>query len=317
MTTRVRWLSILTATAGSAACSSLVTRRLPSPFLLPDALLYVRMAQGRISLVGQPFASRPLAPLLARAFAAPTYGHVETGFLVVGWASMVCTLLAVFWLAFRSAAPRWIFLVLAAVPFWPQLLHALALPDPLYTALFCALLLCLDLNRPLLAACTLFPLMVSREATTLALICLLLAGWRRLRWAGCLLAVASAAAGSLLVAHLTAGAQGNTEHLPEIVYVFAKLPWNLLRSVGLVPWSNVYPFLCSPPARQFAIHLGPLRALGVCSTSSVQPSELLQALLTTFGLLPVALLGSLGALRPRPRRDSFASLPLVDRCCLL
>ena len=117
----------------------------------------------------QPFASRPLAPLLAQALAAAARAPVETGFVVLGWISLLFALLVVFGLVVRTAAPRWILLAMAAVPFWPQLLHGLALPDLPYTALLCVFLLFLEADRPSGAALLLFPLMVARESTMLTL----------------------------------------------------------------------------------------------------------------------------------------------------
>ena len=84
-----------------------------------------------------------------------------------------------------------------------------------------------------------------------------------------------------------------------------------MRTAGLNPWSNVYPFLCAPPERQWALHLGPLRSVGVCSFSSTAPGVAATALLTTFGLLPA--LGVLLWTRGRPA----APRNLLQRFCLL
>ncbi len=258
----------------------------------------------------QPFASRPLAPLLVRGLAAGAHVSLESGFLALAWGSLLVTLATIFLLATRTAAPRWILLAIAAVPFWPQLLHAAPLPDPPYAALLCGLLWCLAKERPTLAALTLFPLMVARESTMLVTLCLLLVAWRPLRASGCAVAVAATVAGSVLVKHLTAGAAGNVEHLPAFVYLMAKLPWNLLRTLGVDPWSNLYPYLCDPPVWQVGVHVGSLRAVGVCRTSTMAPSLALSALLTTFGVLPLVLLAI-------PRRGVLGGTGLLVRFCLL
>ena len=282
---RLRWALVLGLTLLTALASAF-QRGPDQPFAIPDAAFYLNIARDQMAKVPQPFASRPLAPLLARWIAAVGHRPVETGFVVLGWISLVFTLLVVFGLAARSAAPGWVLLAIAAVPFWPQLLHGLALPDLPYAALLCCLFLCLAAEKPLWGAALMFPLMVARESTSLTLVCLLLVGWRQLRWRGCVLAIGAGLAGSLLVRHLSAGTLGNPEHLPQTVYMVAKVPWNFLRSLGMNPWSNLYPYLCAPPARQFAVHLGPLRSVGVCSFYPTLPLAAGSALLTTFGLLP-------------------------------
>ncbi len=307
---RHRWALASGLTAITAAVAGLGQRGLGSPFGQPDASFYLAMARGHAGAVGQPFASRPLAPLLARTIAAAGHVAPETGFLVLGWASLLFVLWTVFTLATRTAAPRWFPLAMAAVPFWPQLLHGLALPDLPYAALLACLLWCLATERPTLAAFTMFPLMVARESTMLVLLCLLAVGWRRLRVGGCVLAVLAAGAGSILVKHLTAGAAGNVEHLPAAVYLAAKLPWNLLRTLGIDPWSNLYPYLCAVPLRQYAVHLGPLHSVGVCGFSVLWPSFAAAALLTTFGVLPVLCLRL-------SHRGVLARAGLLERFCLL
>ncbi len=308
---RLRWMVVLGLTALTALGCGLLQRTMESPFGVPDSSFYLNMAEGRMAEVPQPFASRPLAPFLARGLAAAVHRSSETGFVVLGWASLLFTLVVVFWMVTSTAAPRWMLPVVAAVPFWPQLLHGLALPDLPYTALLCCLLLFLAVDRPYGAASMLLPLTLARESTLLALVCLLIVGWRRLRWSGCLVATAAVVAGSLLVRRLSAGAGGNPEHLPAFFYMAAKLPWNLLRVVGVRPWSNLYPFLCATPQWQRALPLGPLHSVGFCAISPIAPLQAILALTTTFGLLP-----PLFVLLWR-HRDRTRSMGLLQRFCLV
>lgn len=305
------WVFTLTLTGITAFLSWYLQRRMESPFGIPDQEHYVEMANGRGALVPQPFASRPLAPLLARVLSHLGHMPVEQSFVWLGWISLLTTLLVVFALAMRTAAPRWVALAIAITPFWPELLHTLALPDPLSAALLCGLLLCLAAKRPLLAAASLGPLMVARESTSLVLVCLLLVGWRQLRWRGGLVAVAAVAIGATVVRAISAGVAGNPEHLPTSLYLAAKVPWNLVRLVGIVPWSNLYPYLCPVPVAQITVHLGPLRGLGVCSVSSIPPQMAALAWLSTFGLLPLLLFV---LWRGRKRGET---LDLLSRFCLV
>ena len=286
----VRVLLVLVLAAGTGYWSLWRVHSMEQPFKMPDAGQYLRMAQGRVASVPQPFASRPLAPLLAHEVARVWHLPDWKGFFALGRPVFGLTLVIVFGLATRTRAPCWLLLPLAVLPFWPLLLHGIALPDLWYAAVLGVFLLFLEGGRPLWAAVMLLPLMMSRESTTLVLLCLLLVGWRELRVPGVLLAVMATAVGSVIVHHLSAGAAANVEGLPGAVYLPAKLVWNGLRTLGFAPWSNLYPFLCGSPRWQHAVHLGRLHSIGVCTWAKNSPEEAGTAALTAFGQLPELLL---------------------------
>ncbi len=279
---------------------------------LPDVQFYVAMAHGRYDLVPQPFSSRPLAPLLARSIANLAHCRVEDGFEALAYVSLFTALLAVFWLLSRSKAPRWMILAVAIVPFWPQLLSFAGLPDPLYTALLAALLVALETGWVYVAAGLMLPLMLARESTVLVLLCLLAVCGRRLRWGGSALAIGAAITGAALVKHFSAGGLPNPEHLSGGTYMFGKIMSNSLRSLGVVPWSNVYPYLCNAPAWQMRLRLGGVETVGVCSWEISAPMQAIWAILTSFGVLPMLLI----APRRRPR-DTFPHGDLLLPFCLL
>ncbi len=310
---RTRWAVVLPATVVTAGwCALLKGPRLMEAWGQPDVYFYMRIALGRYGEVPQPFSARPLAPLLARGIAAAGHWPLETGFAVLAYGCLVWTLLVVFSLLVRSQAPRWTLVAVATVPFWPQLLLTAGLPDPLYAALLAALLVALERAWVVSAALLMAPLMLARESTTLTLLCLLLVGWRQLRWCGSVLAVASAAVGAAAVRHLSAGSLPNPEHLSGGLYMAGKVVSNGLRSLGVVPWSNVYPVLCDAPRWQVALYLGRVQSVGVCAWSPVAPMQALFALLATFGVLPVALLLA----RDKLRAALFAPSLLVQFCLL-
>jgi hypothetical protein len=133
--------------------------------------------------------------------------------------------------------------------------------------------------------------MLSRESTSLTLVCFLVAAWpamERRRWLVAAVAVVAALVGSVVVAKLAVGSRPNVEHLPQTVYMFAKLPWNFLRNVvGVMPWSDANPELCKVPVWSVPLHFGPVHALGVCGFSFMQQLLALEGTLTNFGLLPL------------------------------
>jgi len=261
-----------------------------SVYVAGDARFYIAMASGDYSQVMQPFASRQLGALLVAGWMHLSHCTVETGFLIEGTASIVFTLVAIYYLALKTAAPRWLLFAMAFVPFWNFLLQDLVLPDLWYSALLALLLLLLEEEHMLAAALMMFPLMLSRESTVLTLACFLIACWKRLRWTERVVAVISAVAGSIVVKHLAMRAQPNSEHLPASIYMLAKVPWNLMNNVfGLVPWSNVNTQFCAVPRWAFHVHLGPVQGIGICGFSVTGWVLISEALLSEFGLLPLLL----------------------------
>ncbi len=290
----VRWsarLRVLAALVAIAVCLADAIYTLvsgESAFVMADAPFYLAIARGDYSQVMQPFASRQLGALIVTGLVRMLHWTVERGFVVEGFVSLVFMLGAVYYLVSQSKAPRWMLLAIAVVPFWGTLLQYLVLPDLWFSALLAGMLLLIASEQMLLASLMLFPLMLSRESTSLVLVCFLIAAWKALRWRDRVVAVVSTVAGGVVVGRLAARAQTNTEHLPQSVYMLAKVPWNFLHNIlGIVPWSNVYPRLCTVPAWTMPLHAGPVRAVGVCGFSGHSWELIAQAMLTSFGLLPL------------------------------
>lgn len=314
--------AVLLAVAVTAAYAIACARFFGVIFEMSDVGWYLRMATGDIHSARQPFASRQLGPAVVHLFTWLLHWPVQQAFVLEGVLALLVTLAVVFALMMRSAAPRWMLLAVAAVPFWPQLFVGLALPDLWYAALLAIFLLLLSRRKFLAAACMIFPLMISRESTSLTLLCLLVAGWRPLRWRGRLLALGAGLAGSLLIGRVTAHNPGNADRLPESVYMVAKVPWNLMRNVlGISPWSDVNGSLCRVPVWQHNFHVGSLHAVGVCGFSLDQPRDSLGAALTTFGLLPMLAVflwkRSRGAGIRTPGNDGGEDISVLVRFCLL
>ena len=259
-----------------------------SVYIAGDARFYEGIATGNYSQVMQPFASRQLGALVVAGLMRLLHCTVERGFVFEGTASIVVFLVVIYYLVLKTSAPRWLLFAIAFLPFWSFLLEDLVLPDLWYSALLAVMLLMLDGEHLLAASLMMFPLMLSRESTSLTLVCFLIATWKQLRWADRAAAVLSAVAGSVVVSHLASRAQPNSEQLPGLVYLLAKVPWNFLGNVlGLAPWSNVNTQFCAVPQWSMPIHLGPVHAIGVCGFSVTGWIYVSEAALSEFGLLPL------------------------------
>ena len=259
-----------------------------SVFVTGDARFYLSIATGDYSQVMQPFALRQLGAISAAALGHLLHSSVEEGFVLEGIFSLVTMLMVIYTVLFRSSAPSWLLAAIAFVPFWPMLMKEMVLPDLWYSALLGLMLLLLKNEKMLAASLMMFPLMLSRESTSLTLVCFLISGWQWLRWRDKSVAVTSALAGAMVVKHLALHAQPNLEHLPEAIYMLAKVPWNFANNVlGLVPWSNVNQSFCSAPAWKLAVHLGSVQAIGICGVSSLGWIKITMTMLNEFGLLPL------------------------------
>lgn len=289
--TLARWMAIFAAVLLGVG-TTLMLVSLPTVFHSPDSSHYLQIANGHTIDVMQPFASRQLGARVAAWLGRLFGGDVRLGFLVQAGLSLVFAMGATCWLAARTTAPRWLLVALMLVPSWSVLVQYLVLPDLWYAALLAGLLVLLAKERYLWAALMMWPLMLSRESTSLTLVCFLAAGWarwqRRERWMYAGTAVASAGIASVVVGRLAAGSPGNKEHLPQMVYLFAKVPWNFLRNVvGMQPWSDANTDLCRVPVWSIPVRIGSMHAVGTCGFSLVQQLIAVEGTLTNFGLLPL------------------------------
>jgi hypothetical protein len=284
-TPRSRLLAVSAAIVLTATLAFYFGHMMGDEFQMYDGEYYIMIARGDTASTIQPFAARQLGALVVRALAAVLHTSWQMGFVIEAVISLSAMLLWVFVSMTRTEAPRWLMALSVMLPFWRVLYHGFVLPDLFYSALLCGFLALLEADMFLLAAAFLFPLMLTRESTSLTLVCFLLAGWKRLGWRGSLLAVVATIAGSAVVAHLTANIT-NREKLPQMVYMLAKVPWNALRLTGIQPWANLYP-MCSTPTSLHAVHIGPLRMVGLCPYIPETPAIAISLAISTFGLLPL------------------------------
>jgi hypothetical protein len=250
----------------------------------PDSGFYLLLSGGHSVMA--PFAWRQLGPLLVRA---ETLAGLKwtTAWYAEGVAALAVFVAGVAWMLVRAGTPVWLLAAVLGMGFWAFEFNALVLPDLLFGALLCGFLLLLAGGRAMGAAAMLFPLMLTRESAWLLLVCLLAAGWGRLRRAEAAVAIAAAVAGMICVRHLAGGAAGNQQGLAPAMYLAAKAPWNLLRNVfGVVRWVDTAP-ACAAPVWRMGLHVGGVGAVGVCGFSAVGPVRTLGAALASFGLLPL------------------------------
>jgi hypothetical protein len=282
-------------------------------FTLSDVHWYLKIAQGETSSVLQPFASRQMGPLVARALTNVPHVSIFSAFVIEGVISIVVLLGAVGFLLLRAGAKLILLAAIGGLALWAELFNGLALPDLWFAALLGIFLVLLYFKRYLAGALMLFPLFFSRESSILVLLCLLTVGWRALRPVDRTAAVIASIAGISLVKVLTIGGLSNQEQMSPLLYMAAKVPANFMKNVvGFPLWNNLSPGNCATPQWQMSLHLGGVRTVGVCGYEPANTLWTVIFALNTFGLLPLLLVYLW-----RRRLTFVSSEDVMLRFCLL
>jgi hypothetical protein len=262
---------------------------LPGAVYAPDAGQYRLLALGQRGAVPAPFSARILGPAIAGWLGRFTGLGVDTGFLLLGIFCLIALLALVAGLLWSWQAPTVIFAAIFLMPFWVDIFHDYYLPDPLHAAILAAILLCLLFGHTGLALLLLFPAYLARESTLLVAICLIFAGWRRVRLQSALIGVLALLCAGLVSRYYAEGGPASVHGMSGGVYILGKLVWSFFKNVlGLPLWSNTLPE-CSPVWVKTippGYHLGAIRAIGMCRPSLWGPSRLLLAWFGIFGIGP-------------------------------
>ncbi|MGD0126384.1 MAG: hypothetical protein ABSF46_13565 [Terriglobia bacterium] len=281
-----------------------------------DAEWYGMIAQGHMQSVLEPFASRQLEARSVEALVALVPMGVDRGFALLALLSTLVCVGGAGYLLYRASVPAPLFAAAALLPVWAAFDHAYMLPDIFFSALLMLFLVCLWRKSYWLAAGMLFPLYIAREATVLVLLCFLIAGMRILRARVMAGAALAAGAGALVTHYLASGSDSNRHNLPALVYLLAKVPYNLAKNVfGVQLWSNTIT-LGEPPYWTWRVpaglHLGAIKVIGICPFHLHFLYSTLLCWMGAFGVLPLLLYIAL-----RQGRFEGARSDLLMRFCLL
>ena len=297
---------------------------LPGAAYAPDAGYYRLLALGQRAAVPAPFSARILGPAVAGWLGRSTGLGVDTGFLVLGIVCLVALLALIAGLLWSWQAPTAIFAAIFLMPFWADIFHDYYLPDLLHAAILAAILLCLWSGYTAAALLLLFPAYLARESTILVALCLIFAGWRRIRLQYAVVGVLAIFCAGLVSRHYGHGGPASVHGITGGVYILGKLVWSFFKNVlGLPLWSNTLPE-CSPvwsKALPAGFHLGAIRQVGLCQPSLWGPARLLLAWFGIFGIGPalaLVLWRKMVSPAPAPATDKRLSGQLIAfRFCML
>lgn len=280
------------------------------PEVYYDCMAYRWLAEGHTELVAQPFSNRQREPLAARGLTRLLHTSTDRSFQVLAFASILVCLGGAGYILYRSGAPVKLSAATPFLPVWAYFAHGYLLPDIFYSALLTIFLLCLWRKSYWLAVGLLFPLYVSREAAVVALVALVVAGARLLRARVMAGAALATAAGAICTHLLARGGQPNPHHLPTILYLIGKVPFNFMSNVvGIPPWTNTLPLrhsLVWAYVLPRGVHLGAIKVVGICPFHVDYPFHTFLSWTGCFGVLPLVLYASLRAGMLRTiRKDLF------------
>ncbi len=258
-----------------------------------DSEWYRAIAQGQMQSVLEPFASRQLEARSVEALVALVPMGVDRGFALLALLSTLVCVGGAGYMLYRADVPAPLFAAAALLPVWAAFDHAYMLPDIFFSALLMLFLVCLSRKSYWLGAGMLFPLYIAREATVLVLLCLLIAGVRILRARVMAGAALATGAGALVTHYLASGSESNRHNLPALVYLLAKVPYNLAKNVfGVQLWSNTIS-LGEPPYWTWRVpaglHLGAIKVIGICPFHLHFLYSTLLCWMGAFGVLPLLL----------------------------
>lgn len=273
-----------------------------------DYVHYLKIVNGDIADVRQPFVSRVFGPEIARLLMRGTGWSPSTALTTVclaGWA--VAPLAGGLLLYLRKTPLTWA-LVVASVPFAALAARFFQVPDGWAVSFVLTLFIGLELASAPLAGAGAVALAFARSSSLMSVLLQLAAGYRKGRWRIAAVVLAAFAIGLVARAPLIHGNPGNQHRMPGLVYLLAKAPVNGLSNLfGVHIYTNTYPY-CPKPATVLELGrvpgLGDIHTVGLCSGAwrPILTSVLCYAAI--FGVFPALALRRL--LSPGPLAEKAA-----------
>lgn len=256
-----------------------------------DRKYYLAMAEGDVSQVMSPLSKRVLHPAAAATIAKLTGRDVSTTFFYLTFFSLaVLTVAIARGLAQHTTHLRFALVPLLLTPYLVQIFSDYFMHDLFYAALLACFFLMLFSSRAWLAVPMLGLLFVTREATMLLSLILLVVYVmkRRYRYAA---AVGVMTLVSMLISsHFGHQGLSNRHHLGELLYMVFKIAYNSARNLfGVNLWVDTF-HPCTPVfhiALPSWIPAGAIQRIGFCAWNPWQPVETALSYLTIFGVGPL------------------------------
>ncbi len=296
-------------------------------FIIPsspsgDGAWYRLLAEGRITEVNQPFATRVLHPWLVTGISRVSHLPINQSFWVIN-IILVSLFLGSLAYLYRQErfSPRY-FILLTCIPFFFRLATSLYLNDLCFSVLLLFFFIALRKERWIFATVLLIPLFLTRESTLLLAGLFILVGALEKRWSLVMRSLFISIFSILLLSWIGRAAHSNIHGLSSGLYLLFKVPFNGLRNLlGLTLFTNTFQTnagggFCTPlwqTSIPSFLRMSSVRSVGFCPWD-------VHTLLTTV-LYSLSLFGSAFAfLLFRGRsliRASFKQMPFWIRLASL
>ena len=263
----------------------------PAPYLVAiDSTNYLALAEGHVSEVRSPFTKRLLYPFMAGALARRAHLALPVAFLALNMASLVLLAACLAGCLVKLGVNPWLAALCLLTPFPIESLVMAYLPDLFHAALLSVFFLLLLREREGWALAALLLAFVARESTLLLSLVLAWFAWRRGRKFLLYGTVCVLGMGWAVGSWFTRLGQPNIHHIPEVLYLGLKLPYNFIYNMfGVLFWTNLRADLGTPTVRWPLPHflqIGADREIGFLFDWS-RPIQAVMVWLTVFGCGPL------------------------------
>lgn len=296
-------------------------------FIIPvsptgDGAWYRLLAEGKITEVNQPFATRVLHPWLVMSISQTIHLPINESFWLINiiLVSLFLGLLASLYRQ-EQFSTRY-FILLTCIPFFFRLATSFYLNDLCFSVLLLLFFIALRKERWVLATILLVPLFLTRESTLLLAGLFILVGAVEKQWSLVVRSLFISIFSLLILSWIGRAAHPNIHGLSSGLYLLFKVPFNGLRNLfGLTLFTNTFQTnagggFCIPLWQTNVpsfLRMSSVRIIGFCPWD-------LHALLTT-ALYGMSLFGALFALTLHRGfalvRNSFKKMPLWIRLASL
>lgn len=266
----------------------------------PDSDWYIKIANGDIKDVPQPFASRVFNPAIVHLVSSFSGLGLDVSFYIVNILLLLgfVFILSLFFSEISFMNPLLVFVVLFA-PFLLQFHLNFYMSDVLFSFLAVLFLFFLKKKNIFLSLSFLFLLFFSRatDAIIFGMILVAISLYKKemkLVWVGSAVVLAGYLINSQVISTLGAA---NIHNISDSIYRLLEPPYYFVRNVLGIDWMvtaqvqycQVKHFIYLPGW----IHLGNLKWIGICGFNIINPISVILYAFTTFGLIPLALFSAL------------------------
>lgn len=258
-----------------------------------DMKWYVAMAENRFNEVIQPFSGRFLQPFLTGQISSYFGLSVNQSFFVVTIISLISFFIINAVLFKKISQPSLFLVPIFLLPYFAGLFQASFLPDSFYIFLIAFFFLFLMERMEAAGLLILFLLFLTRESTILLGIALLVVSFLRSQKILTVAVLVVIALSIFTTYQIAALGLPNIHNLSNFSYLVLKMPYNFFNNVfGAKLWINTLPNLCNPlfvfNVPRY-LQIGPIDSVGFCRFDASAPLYTAMVLLTTFGVMPLAL----------------------------